>query len=200
MKPFFSSILGTILYPVYNDRARKRCIECEPFVKKGSKILDLGCGHAIIGLALKDYFQAEVLGADIVDQRVVNVPFELIDKKTLPFPSNYFDIVFIAHVLHHTKNYLNVLKEAKRVSKEKIIIYEDLPEGRLSNLFCKTHGFLFNIICMFDKEENNFKPEDEWLEIFNSLDLKIIHKKRLRVSRLFPIKYIQFVLAKNNKA
>jgi len=196
MKPFFSSILGTIFYPVYKDRALKKCIECEPFIKKGSKVLDLGCGTGIVGLAIKNYFQAEVLGADVVDQRTVNIPFQLINGKTLPLPDNSFDVVYIAHVLHHTENYLNLLKESKRVSKDKIIIYEDLPEGFLSNLFCQTHGFLFNIICMFNREKNYFKQEERWVEIFNSLGFQVVHKERLKVNSFYPIKYIQFVLIK----
>jgi ubiquinone/menaquinone biosynthesis C-methylase UbiE len=156
----------------------------------------LGCGPGIVGLVIKKYFQAEVLGADVADQRTVDLPFQLIDGKTLPFPDNFFDTIYIAHVLHHTENYLNLLEESKRVSKDKIIIYEDLPEGKLSSLFCQTHGFLFNIIGMFNREKTYFKKEETWMEIFKSFNLQVIHKKRLKVSRFYPIKYIQFVLQK----
>lgn len=198
MKPFFVSVVGRIISPVLNNMAKARCRECEPFIKKGFRVLDLGCGTGIVGLAIKNYFQAEVLGADVADQRTVDIPFQLINGKTLPFPDNSFDVVYIAHVLHHTKNHLDLLKESKRISKNKIIIYEDLPEGYLSNLFCQIHGFLFNIIGMFNREKTYFKQEERWMEIFNSLGLQVVRKEKLKVNSFYPIRYIQFVLTKGD--
>src|SRR3989344_9093573 len=194
-----SPVIGKICYPFFSRAAQNICKDCEPYIKKGSKILDLGCGHGIPSLAIKEHFKADLLGVDVSDQRITDFPFRLMDGKTLPFPSNSFDVVFITHVLHHTNNYLDLLKEAKRVSKKTIIIYEDLPEGFLSNFFCKTHGVLFNIFCMLKGGENNFKTEKQWLEIFNTLNLGVVHKKRLKVNFYYPIKYIHFVLAKNNE-
>jgi len=85
-----------------------------------------------------------VIGVDIKDKRVVNIPFQIIDGKNLPFPEKSFDLVLINYVLHHSGDPVAILKEAKRVSK-KIIIYEDLPEDILSKIFCQFHSLTFNI-------------------------------------------------------
>ena len=174
---------------VYQRAAQKMCRDCQGFIEKSSKILDLGCGSGIIGLAFQEFFQAEVIGADVRDNRISPLPFKLIDGKKLPFPENFFDVILINYVLHHSENPTTLLNEAKRVSK-KIIIYEDLPEGFLSKLICKIHGASF---AKFFRNLNSasFKSEKEWEKFFRELGLNIILKKKINN---FPVKKELFVL------
>lgn len=191
-------VLGKIFSPVYKKAAERMCQECEPFIKKGSKVLDLGCGRGTITVTFKNYFQAEVFGADIKDQRVFNFPFKLTDGKNLPFSDNSFDIVMINYVLHHTKDPSQLLKEAKRVSKDKIIIHEDLEEKGLGQIACWLHKNTYKISAPFKKMPINFRNEEKWEELFNQLGLKTIFKKRVgqRFHWLYPAKNIMFALEK----
>jgi len=181
---------------IYDWAAKRMCESCRPFIKKGSKILDIGTGSGIIAKNLGDYFESEIIGVDVEDKRVVDVSFKIIDGKNLPFDDNEFDISFISFVLHHTRNAEHLLKEAKRVSRDKIIIYEDLAEGFVSSFFCRIHGFLFDKFCQTGDNPAFFKSEKEWEELFNSLGLSIIFKKKLK--SLYPVKKIQFVLTKES--
>lgn len=191
-------VLGKIFSPVYKKGAARICRESEPFIEKGSKILDLGCGRGINAVAFKDYFQAEVVGADIKDQRIFNFPFELIDGKNLPFPDHSFDTVLISYVLHHAEDPSQLLEEAKRVSKNKIIIYEDLKEKGLAGLGCWLHKTTYKISVPLQKNPMGFHNEKEWEELFNQIGLKIIFKKNLetKLAWLYPVKNILFVLGK----
>jgi len=174
---------------VYQRAAQKMCLDCQNFIPKGGKILDLGCGSGIVAKAFKDFFQAEVMGVDIVDKRIVNIPFQMINGRNLPFPGNSFDAVLISYVLHHSQNPTSLLTEAKRVSK-KIIIYEDLPEGFLSKIYCKVHQFSFDKL-FGNPSKTSFKTEKDWEKIFKELGLKIIFKKKINN---FPVKKELFVL------
>lgn len=167
------------------------CLECQPFIKKGSKILDLGCGSAIVAKNFQDFFQAEVIGVDIKDRRIFPIPFQIIDGSHLPFPEKSFDVVLISYVLHHSQNPIPLLKEATRVAIDKILIYEDLPENFFSKLFCHFHHFTFNKFFLNPSTDFNFKTESEWEKIFKEIGLKVIFKKR--VSN-FPVKKELFVL------
>ena len=168
------------------------CKDCEDFIEKGSKILDLGCGSGIVAKNFRDFFKAEIIGVDIKDNRVLDIPFKIIDGKNLPFNDHFFDIVLISYVLHHSRDPERLLKEAKRVSK-KLIIYEDLPEGILSKLRCRLHQITF---FGGERKKFHFKTKDEWKKIFKKLGLKIIEKKRVfsPFDWIDPVKRFLFVL------
>ncbi|XOA43173.1 MAG: class I SAM-dependent methyltransferase [Candidatus Nealsonbacteria bacterium] len=183
-----------IFSKIYEKAGQRMCKECKDFIKSGSKILDLGCGPAIITKVFQNFFQAEIVGVDILDRRIFPIPFKIINGKSLPFSGNNFDAVLIAYVLHHSQDPIVLLKEAKRVTKDKIFIYEDLPEGIISSFFCKLHGFSFDKL-FHNRDKTTFKREKEWGNIFKNLKLKVIFQKEVS-SRLTPIRKKLFVLRK----
>ena len=179
-----------ILSKIYEGAAKKMCLDCQDFIQRGSKILDLGCGSGIVGNQFKEFFQAEFFGTDIIDRRAVPLDFEIFDGKNLPFPEKSFDVVLINYVLHHSEDPISVLKEAKRVARDKIVIYEDLPEDILSKLICQLHGISFDNF-FGNPTKTSFKSEREWEKIFKGLGLNIIFKKRVNN---FPAKKELFIL------
>lgn len=182
-----------LFYKIFQSAADKKIQECKPFIKKGSRILDVGCGSGVTAKLLHDFFGAEVVGADVKDNRIHQVPFKLIDGRNLPFPDNYFDAVLISFVLHHAKDPVALLKESKRVSAELVIVYEDIPENFFSKFICLIHIFLSSKMKFYPSISNlsSFKKEAEWERIFDSLGFLVISKKNIRS---FPLKKIQFVL------
>lgn len=167
------------------------CLLSKDFIEKRARILDLGCGSGIVGKEFQDYFEAKILGVDIVDKRVVKIPFQKIDGEHLPFTDDFFDVVLISYVLHHALKPIFLLKEAKRVGK-RIIIFEDLPEGFFSNIYCKAHRISYKIFFK-SQDQGEFRNEKEWEKIFEKLNLKILAKKRFQN---FFTKKILFVLEK----
>lgn len=166
------------------------CLECKDFIKEGSEILDLGCGSGVVGQEFAKFFKAKITGIDIKDYRIEKILFQIFDGLNIPFPEKSFDVVLVNFVLHHAKNPIFLLKEAKRVCRDKIIIFEDLPEGLLSKIFCGIHGLSFDLFFK-NPSKTSFKTEKEWMKIFEELNLKIVFKK---ITHNFPRKKELFIL------
>jgi len=173
-------IFWKVFQPFYEIFAEKMVKEIEKFAV-GEKILDLGCGSGIFGKKIEEKLKRKVIGIDIVDKRVCQIPFKIYDGKKIPFPENYFDLVIISFVLHHTEDPILVLSEAKRVGK-RMIVFEDLPEGVLGKLYCFLHWITWNLF--FGKSSRfNFHTAKEWREIFKNLKLKLISEKDFLIKR-----------------
>jgi ubiquinone/menaquinone biosynthesis C-methylase UbiE len=169
-----------VFKPFYELAAEKMVKEIEGFLI-GEKILDLGCGSGIFGKKIEERLKKKVVGIDIVDKRVFKIPFKIYNGKIIPFSKDCFDVVIVAFVLHHTKDPISILKEAKRVGK-RIIIFEDLPEGIFGKVYCFLHWLSWNLF--FGKSPKfNFYKTKEWKEIFKNLGLKLISEKNFLIKR-----------------
>lgn len=173
------------------------CRECKEFIKSNSKILDFGCGSAIIGKQFADYFNSKVLGVDIIDNRVEPVDFKQYDGRSLSFlTDNSFDVVLANYVLHHTPDPISAFKEAAAKSKKRIIVYENLSEGIIAKILCHWHGISFGALFQKNFVCGKFLTRKEWEKVFVDLNLKLIYAKT--ISGFNPMKNTLFVLEKSN--
>jgi SAM-dependent methyltransferase len=121
------------------------------------RVLDLGCGDGATEIFMNRYFPAfRIDGIDISLKSIEraesrNIPgasFTLYDGKTIPFEDNYFDIVFVAAVLHHVDFSLHavLIQEIHRVLKPngRIYLFEHNPLNPVTRYLVKT--------CVFDKD------------------------------------------------
>lgn len=188
---FFSSL--------YQREIEAMCQECDDFIEKGSKVLDLGCGSGIAAQTLKDNFSVKVIGTDIKDLRIKKIPFDLYDGKRLNFSNSEFDVVFISYVLHHCSSPEAVLKEAKRVCKKRVIVFEDIAEGFISKTISFFHQITYNPFFLNKKQNKLFLNNyEEWMDLFKRLGFRISFKK-YKFDKFFwnfPQKRAMFVLEK----
>lgn len=76
-----------------------------PYVKGGSKILDIGCGYKGTLLSLLSSNISEGVGVDIsVSKKKINNNIKLIPQKNAKLPKNYFDLVTCLAVVEHLEN------------------------------------------------------------------------------------------------
>lgn len=103
-----------------------------PYLSRGQKVLDAGCGEGNLSLLVAQQ-GIEVVGADISKPNVMgaqqlarqqNVPvtFFQADAENLPFSDNSFDVVLSSHVLEHLPNLQKGLDELYRVTKSIALI------------------------------------------------------------------------------
>ena len=143
-------------------------------LKKGAKILDIGCAK---GFLLKDMLDIglDPYGLEISRYAIENCHKDVIGRihlgsaESLPFPDNSFDFVISLNTLHNL-NKLKceiALKEIMRVSKGKSFIqvdsYRNLKEKKLFLdwvLTAKYHDYPKNWLKLFKK--SSYKGDYFW--------------------------------------
>jgi SAM-dependent methyltransferase len=141
-----------------------------PFLQKGDKVVDIGCGNARLAYELKQK------GFDICLLDVANLsdfsdftPL-VYNGNQMPFEDKKFDKALLITVLHHTENPLEVLRETKRIAKE-IIIIEDIYR----NIFQQYLTYFMDTLVNFGFSNMTYQNRNdaEWKHVFSALSLKI---------------------------
>ena len=163
-------IFNKLVRPLCLQKAKKITSHCGKYVK--GNVLDVGAGRCYIARELKEKYKIKPTCIDVDDLNETDLKLIVYDGKRIPYKNNKFDTVLLVYVLHHCENPINVLKECKRVCKKngKIIIFEDF-------------GFIFLTYIMdwiANKMHNvdaplNFKSYDEWMKIFEALNLRLLY-------------------------
>ncbi len=168
----------------------------QSWVKKRSKVLDVGCGNAVLSNILRNELTISLTGCDIEKYIKKDIPFVLLKNPTiLPFENNSFDIVMFNDMLHHTSyaNQKKLLKEGLRVSN-KVLIYEDEPnliETIVDWGINKIHNRHMPVILSFRKPA-------EWIKLFTELELTYEYKK-VPKHFFYPLIHEAFCVSKKIK-
>lgn len=174
--------------------AKDKYERIKSYLKQNENILDIGSGKCGLSYLLK-INNFSVTSMDIKNLSYTRAISPIIyNGINFPFKDNSFDVSLLLTVLHHTKNPINIIKEAKRVSK-KIIIIEDVYDNNFQKHLTFFTDSLFNL--EFIDHPHNNKNEIEWENIFQDLNLEIISRRKDKV--LFFFKQSTYVLEKSIK-
>lgn len=121
------------------DRLRDQAQALAGYLGAGDTLLDVGCGTGRLSLYLRDMYGADPMGIDVKDFRQVEIPFRRFDGTSIPFPDNTFDHVVVSEVLHHSHDPMALIAECHCVARRRIIVFEDVPDGRFGRALLLLH-------------------------------------------------------------
>lgn len=118
-----------------HERLAKSKINCiaktySRWIPRGTNALDIGCGNGVVANGLKNSLSISITGCDREQYLLYDIPyFPMKREDILPFDTASFDTVMFNDILHHTaeKNQKELLKEAVRVAKRNIVVFEANP-------------------------------------------------------------------------
>ena len=160
----------------------------EDFVA-GESVLDVGSGSGFIAKALHDHFlrsneRKNVRCVDVKNYHKVDLPFQIYDGFSLPFEDNSFDTVIFVYVLHHTDNQQQLLTEAKRVARNRVLVVEDLFVGYFNRKWLSFLDFAINKLYHNVVTPLTFRDFSGWLNLLLGLGFRNITSRDLRVGLL----------------
>lgn len=136
-----------------------------PWVPPGTTVLDIGCGNGAISKGVANLLSLSVTGCDRDSYLQHNLPYVPMSREdVIPFGTKSFDTVMFNDVLHHTskKNQEALLKEAIRVAKRNIVIFEAKPALR-TVLFDTLINKIYHPSMPLPL---TFRPAQEWQNLF----------------------------------
>lgn len=186
----------------------KRIESMRPFVQRGDAVLDIGAGSGRFGKAVQEALGVQVSGVDVCDYSDHTIPFFVYDGKKLPFPDKSFDVLFFAFVLHHTRDQEILLREASRVARKQIVIFEDTYQIFFERWFTAWNDFHTNILQGWIKARKSYLKGDPtkmpmpltfrsvqgWQEFFCKFPVKILSGEVRRMGYK-PLMKITFCLS-----
>lgn len=188
-----------MLFEAHNkSRALKIALQLKDFIKKGDGVLDIGLGNGYVAKQIKEHYKIYMEGVDVVDYNETDIKNTIYDGTHLPFKDKSFDCILILQTLHHCTDQIQVLREAKRVSRKRIIIMEDVYNNYFEKILTFLHDYISNkrkgINCPY-----YFHNKNEWKIVFKNLGLKI-EKETDTVSKYLFLKFnnVAYVLMVNS--
>lgn len=170
---------------------------------KDARILELGCGLGQDGRALmrQGFFvvQSDISPKTIArakeiaeKEKLQNSAFLQLDSENLPFPSNYFDAIFMVASLHHMMDPKKAIREMKRCTKQNGLIVVGIEPNRWQ------YYVIFPFIRFhkkYIKKSTQYSPGDETTFGFNKRDFRKIAKEFcLEVMRISPVWYVNGIM------
>ena len=144
-----------------------------PLLRGCSSILDVGCGDGSLDVELgKELPNTAIRGVDVLVRTEAKIPVQEFDGAHLPFADGTFDAVMFVDVLHHTDKKIDLLREAARVSRNKVIIKDHRKNGILAFETLKLMDFVGNArhgVAL----PYLYLAEDEWHRAFLESGLRV---------------------------
>jgi SAM-dependent methyltransferase len=158
---------------VYNRRVEVLASHLATFLPPDANVLDVGCGDGMIdSLIMKRRGDVSISVLDVLVRDNTYIPVTAFDGNLIPFDTGSFDAVIFVDVLHHTLSPANVLKEAKRVSRDVIVIKDHTKKGVLAGLTLRFMDWFGNahhgVVLPY-----NYWTERQWHDTFTALNLTV---------------------------
>ncbi len=152
-------------------------------------VLDVGSGSGFISKELRDQLLRSndaktVKCVDVKNYHKVDLPFQMYDGVSNPFEDNSFDTVIFVYVLHHTDNQHQLLTDAKRVARRRVLVVGDLFVGNWSRKWLSFLDFAINKIYHNGVTPLTLRDFIGWHNFLRGLGFRNVTSRDLRVGLL----------------
>ena len=178
------------------SRAERIYSEIVEFISFDEKVLDYGCGNALVAQLLTDKNKLNVTGCDVVvyNKKETLIPIIKIDNYHVDTPDDSFTIGYANSVIHHDLNPEKVIAEISRIVSNKFILIEDTLQGNdateIKSHSCRLfiNDYFYNRL-LNDSDipvPGEYMKSLEWINLFSIYGWKLIKQDQLGWSKILP--------------
>jgi ubiquinone/menaquinone biosynthesis C-methylase UbiE len=170
-------------------------------------MINIGSGDGRMSEDLEHRRKLIVTSIDIVNRSVTGKPALVFDGKKIPFADKSFDYGLLSLVLHHTLNQEELLREAKRVTRNKLVVIEHAVDGFLAYLLSWLFSFVGAIIFVQSPMSMKFRSDQAWKQLFSKMGFAVRNEKTFSLfngrfgevlSQILPVSRKVYVLEQNH--
>lgn len=158
---------------VFTRRVRVLCTHLASLLPPDVTLVDVGCGDGLLdALLVQQRPDIQLQGLDVLRRPASRIPVTVFDGLTLPLADQSIDVAMFIDTLHHTDDPMVLLREARRVARQAIVIKDHLQEGLLAQAtlrFMDQVGNARHGVAL----PHNYWTRQQWLEAFDALGLDI---------------------------
>lgn len=190
---------------VINNREKEVAANIElykDFIEPDSILIDIGCGDGLPAFLIKNKLGLEIVCVDKDPGHFKyqnDLRFVTCDAEKLPFRDNEFETGLLFYTLHHCKNPYQVLKEAKRVIKNHLIIIEEFYKSPIHKWLMNIYDHIVNHMLYPNSDSvARFLKEEDFLKFAKNLELQIIKEHSFIKKWYRPPHKKLFIFKKSN--
>ena len=158
---------------VFRRRVRVLSEQLAALLPKGARVLDIGCGSGDIARCIMTLRpDVRIEGIDVLVRGETAIPVTEYDGAHIPFDEGAFTVAMFVDVLHHTDDPEAVMREAKRVATDGIVIKDHFRNGLLAGPTLRFMDWVGNAGHGV-RLPYNYLAREQWQAIWARLGLRI---------------------------
>jgi SAM-dependent methyltransferase len=141
-------------------------------------VLDVGCGDGSLAEEIiRQRPDVTIRGLEVSERANARIPVSVFDGIHLPCRDEEFDVVLFADVLHHTPHASALVREARRVARDAIVIKDHCADGFLAR---RTLRFMDRVgNARFGVAlPHLYLSWKEWQQMFDRLGVSVVSLER----------------------
>lgn len=130
---------------ILHRRVKALASAIAPLLPKSARVLDVGCGDALLDQALLEMRpDLRIEGVDVLVRAGTPIPVREFDGRQLPFADGEYDVAMAIDVFHHAADAEALMGEMKRVARRSLVIKDHFLHGLPSELILKAMDWVGN--------------------------------------------------------
>lgn len=157
---------------VINRRVRVLSSWFARLAPRSARVLDVGCGDGLLSAEIcARRPDLDIRGLDVLPRNHPHIPVEIFDGSKIPFGDAEFDAVLFSDVLHHTDDPTVLLREARRVARDCVLIKDHYRKGLAARQRLRVMDWVgnsrFGVALPY-----NYWTESQWYKAWRDLRLE----------------------------